>query len=303
MTDPLLSRTTAPDDEGERLDVVLSGWLGESRSRTQTRIDSGEVTLAGEVPAKSTRLVADQLVVVQPTPVAPIPVPPPVAVRHIDDDIAVVVKPADLVVHAGAGVRGATMVDALLAQGVTLAASADRTRPGIVHRLDRGTSGLLVVARSPRALTALKRTFAAHDVHREYWVLVEGHPDPPAATIDAPIMRSTSNRTAFTTGDGGRDAITHYDTVAWHDDTAELTVTLETGRTHQVRVHLRAIGRPVAGDVLYGASPQRAKALGLSHQALHARRLAFDHPVTGEHLDLTEPLPEVLVEARRRAMS
>ncbi|HUG86387.1 MAG TPA: RluA family pseudouridine synthase [Euzebya sp.] len=303
MTEPLLARTTAPEEEGDRLDVVLAGWLGESRSRTQARIDAGEVALDGQVPAKSTRLVADQVVVVQPAPVRPTPIPPPVAIRHLDDDIAVVVKPADLVVHDGAGVRGATMVDALLAQGVSLAASADTTRPGIVHRLDRGTSGLLVVARSARALVALKRTFAAHDVHREYWVLVEGHPDPPAATIDAPIMRSTSNRTAFTTGDGGRHAITHYDTVAWHTDTAELTVTLETGRTHQVRVHLRAIGRPVAGDVLYGASPQRAAALGLTHQALHARRLAFDHPVTGQRMDLTEPLPDMLSEARRRAMS
>jgi 23S rRNA pseudouridine1911/1915/1917 synthase len=299
----VLRRRVADAEDGVRLDVLLSGWLEESRSRTQGRITGGQVTVDGDLPSKSTKAVSGSTVVVTQTPPRPRPVPPVVEIRYEDDDIAVINKPADLVVHDGAGVRGATLVDALTAQGVALAPSEDLRRPGIVHRLDRGTSGLLVVAKSPAALDTLRVVFADHSVHREYWVLVEGVLDPPVATIDAPIMRSTSNRTAFTTGDGGRPAITHYTTVAVHRETSEVEVTLETGRTHQVRVHLRAVGRPVAGDALYGATASRSRQLGLIRQALHARRLAFDHPVTGQRVDIAEPLPEDLAEARRRAMA
>ncbi|WP_370324470.1 RluA family pseudouridine synthase [Euzebya sp.] len=301
----LLRRRAGDADAGTRLDVALAGWLEESRSRAQRRIEADQVTVDGAAAVKSAALEPGQEVVVAAPPPEVRPTPPPVDVRWADEHLAVVVKPADLVVHHGAGVRGATLVESLQAQGVPLAAgdagSPDPDRPGIVHRLDRGTSGLLVVASSPEALRALKATFAAHDVEREYWALVEGHPEPPVATIDAPIVRSTSNRTAFTTGDSGRQAITHYTTIAVHDGTAELEVRLETGRTHQVRVHLRAIGRPVAGDVLYGATPAVSRRLGLGRQALHARRLAFDHPVTGERIDLTEPLPPDLEAARDRA--
>lgn len=297
-----LRRRVAEADAGERLDVLVAGWLGESRSRTQSRIVAGEVLLDDQQAQKSVRAEVGSLVVVLAPPPAAAPAPPPpVPVRWEDDDVAVVAKPAGLVVHDGAGVRGATLVDALQAQGVPLAEGSDPSRPGIVHRLDRGTSGLLVVAKSASALTTLKGVFAEHTVLREYWTLVEGHPDPPAATIEAPIARSSSNRTAFTTSDEGRHAVTHYTTTAWHDDTAEVAVTLETGRTHQVRVHLRAVGRPVAGDLLYGASAALAAQLGLTRQALHARRLAFDHPVTGRRVDVTEPLPADLAEARRRA--
>jgi 23S rRNA pseudouridine1911/1915/1917 synthase len=300
--DELLRAEVGAEDAGARLDTVLARLLSESRARSQGRIAAGEVLLDGVVAAKSVRPgIGAQVVVLVPPPQPPPQPPPAVPVRFEDDDLAVVAKPADLVVHDGAGVRGATLVDALRAQGIALAEGGDPTRPGIVHRLDRGTSGLLVVAKSPAAMAALKAVFAAHDVHREYWALVEGHPEPPAATIDAPIARSTSNRTAFTTADEGRDAVTHYTTTARHADTAELAVTLETGRTHQVRVHLRAIGRPVAGDILYGASPRTAAALGLARQALHARRLAFDHPVTGARVDVVEDLPADLREARRLA--
>ncbi len=297
----LLRRQVQPGEDGVRLDVLLSGWLDESRSRSQARISGGQVTVDGQALSKSTKAQAGSTVLVLTAPPRPKPVPPTVEIRYRDDDIVVVNKPSDLVVHDGAGVRGATLVDALRAQGVPLAPGEDPRRPGIVHRLDRGTSGLLVVATSPAAMTALKAVFADHSVHREYWALVEGFLEPPMATIEAPIMRSTSNRTAFTTGDGGRHAITHYTTVAFHRDTSEVEVTLETGRTHQVRVHLRAVGRPVAGDALYGATAARSKALGLTRQALHARRLAFDHPVTGQRIDITEPLPPDLAEAQRRA--
>ncbi len=298
--------TVTAEEAGARLDVVLAGQTGMSRSRIQRLIAEGRV-LVDDAPAqKSLSVVAGSEVVLSPpAPPQPAPQPPPkVEIRFADQDIAVVAKPADLVVHDGAGVRGPTLVAALEAQGVPLADDGSG-RPGIVHRLDRGTSGLLVVASSMDALERLREVFKAHDVHREYWTLVEGWPDPPAATIDAPIVRSTSNWTAFTTGDGGRESRTHYDTLAVHratggvsSDTAELRVTLDTGRTHQVRVHLRAIGRPVAGDLLYNGSPSLAADLGLERQALHARRLAFDHPVTGAQVDLTEPLPPDLAAAQ-----
>lgn len=303
----LVRRQVAASEAGTRLDVLVAGWLGESRSRSQRRIDRQQVTLDGEAAAKSTGVQPGQTVVVITPPSSKPLRPPHVQIRYRDDHLAVVAKPAGLVVHDGAGVRGVTLVDALTAQGLPLAAAEDPRRPGIVHRLDRGTSGLLVVALSPAALDGLGRLFRSrgvrsqHNVSREYWALVEGRPDPPAATIDAPIVRSTSNRTVFTTGRGGREARTHYTTRAVHPFTAELAVTLDTGRTHQVRVHLRAIGRPIAGDVAYGASTELARRLGLQRPALHARRLAFAHPVTGEWIDVAEDLPADLAEARRRA--
>ncbi|CAN5823545.1 RluA family pseudouridine synthase [soil metagenome] len=296
-----MQRQVGQSEAGARLDLTLSRWLEESRSRSQKRIDAGQVTVDGAVVAKSTIVGSGQTVVVTPPPAPVSPDPPTVNVRFRDDDLAVVVKPPGLVVHAGAGVAGPTLVDALQAQGLALAPGQDPRRPGIAHRLDRGTSGLLVVALSDTALGGLRRLFAAHDVHREYWALVEGTPDPPAATIDAPIVRSSRNRTTFTTGDRGRAAQTHYTTMAVHRQTAEVILTLETGRTHQVRVHLRAIGRPVAGDLAYGASAVLASDLGLGRQALHARRLAFVHPVTGAKIDLSADLPDDLANARQRA--
>lgn len=293
--------TVGADDAGRRLDVAVAALIGDSRSRAQTFIDAGAVTVDGRVVSKSHRLDAgERLRVLELVEEEP-PPPPVVPIRHEDDHLAIVAKPADLVVHAGAGVRGATLVDALLAHGVDLAPGEDPGRPGIVHRLDRGTSGLLVVAKSPEAMVGLKAMFKVHAVDRAYWTLVEGWPDPPEATIDAPIRRSPRNRTTFTTGDDGRPARTHYRTLELLGDLAELDVTLETGRTHQVRVHLRAIGRPVAGDLTYAASPQIAKRLGLARQALHARRIAFTHPVTGAPLAVEEPLPDDLATARARA--
>lgn len=298
----LLERIVGDDEVGQRLGQLLAAWLGESRSRAQIRIAEGRVTVDGEALPKSHRVQAGQRVVVADDPPSEPPVLPRVPVRFEDAHLAVVAKPPDLVVHAGAGVRGGTLVEALHAQGMALAPAADQAdRPGIVHRLDRGTSGLLVVAKTASALQGLQALLREHDVHREYWALVEGHPDPPAASIDAPIARSRRNRTIFVTSDRGRRAVSHYRTLVAHADTAELAVTLETGRTHQVRVHLSAIGRPVAGDIAYGADAGRSRRLGLTRPALHAWRIAFTHPVTGETVDLTEPLPADLRAAAARA--
>lgn len=295
---PVLVRVAGPGDDGQRADLVLATWLGEPRARAQRRLAAGQVRVDGAPVTKSHRLRAGQRVEVEPAAPAPGPAAPPaVAVRYADADLAVVAKPAGLVVHAGAGTRGQpTLVDALRAAGVALAEASEPERPGIVHRLDRGTSGLLVVAKTARALDGLRALLRRHDVEREYWALVDGVPDPARATIDAPLARHPRRRTRFAVTEGGRRAVSHYDVVAVHGPAAEVAVRLETGRTHQVRVHLAAIGHPVAGDRAYGASPLGAS-LGLRRPALHARRLAFDHPVTGERVDVSEPLPDDLVAA------
>jgi 23S rRNA pseudouridine1911/1915/1917 synthase len=289
---PLLERTVAARDQGRRADVVLAEWLGEPRARSQERLAAGQVLVDGAPAGKSRRLQAGQRVTVASAPVPePAPPPPPVPVRYEDEHLLVVAKPAGLVVHAGSGVTGGTLVEALQAMGVQLAPSKDPDRPGVVHRLDRGTSGLLVVARTEAARAGLVRAFAGHHVERVYWALVDGVPDPPHATIDAPIARSVAHRTRFVADAGGRRAVSHYDVDVDHGRAAQLTVRLDTGRTHQVRVHLAAIGHPVSGDRTYGASPTLASELGLRRPALHARRLGFDHPVKGRRITVDEPLP------------
>ena len=291
-------RVVADHEDALRADVVLAAWLDEPRAKAQERLAAGQVAVGSRLVAKSRRLRAgERVVVTPPPPAAPRGTPPHVPVRYRDDHVAVVAKPAGLVVHEGAGALGPTMVDALLAAGLPLQPGEDPLRPGIVHRLDRGTSGLLVVALSAAAMRALQAAFKVHAVERGYWALVEGTPHPLRATIDAPIGRSTTRRTRFTVAAAGRRAVSHYDVEQQLGPASLVQVRLETGRTHQVRVHLSAVGHPVAGDVAYGASAPLAERLGLVRPALHARRLAFDHPVSGERIDLDEPPPHDLMDA------
>lgn len=293
----LLDRAVDADDAGRRIDQVLADWLDEPRGRAQDRIVRGEVVVDGATAAKSRRVAAGDRVEVRRAAEAERPAPPPpVPIRYRDDHLAVIAKPAGLVVHAGAGNRTGTLVDALVAMGLPLAGGTDPERPGIVHRLDRGTSGLLVVTTSPDAYEGLVATFSRHDVERVYWALTERVPDPPHATIDAPIIRAPVHRTRFIVDAGGRRAVSHYDVLADHGVAAEVAVRLETGRTHQVRVHLSAVGHPIVGDPAYGAGDLGAQ-LGLARPALHARALGFDHPVTGERIEVREPLPDDLVAA------
>ncbi len=297
---PLLERQVEPEQAGLRVDVAVSEWLGEPRARSQERLAAGEVTVGGHVAAKSRRLqVGDLVRVSTPSPPAAAPrlSPPSLAVRYEDDQLLVVAKPAGLVVHAGAGHPGPTLVDALIAAGVALSQAGDPGRPGIVHRLDGGTSGLLVVAKTDEAYAGLVKLLARHDVARDYWALVEGVPVPPRATIDAPIGRSTRRRTRFTLDAGGRHARSHYDVERAYGRAARVGVRLETGRTHQVRVHLSSIGHPVVGDLAYGGSRPLAAELGLDRPALHARRLAFPHPTTGAEVRVEEPPPADLLAA------
>jgi 23S rRNA pseudouridine1911/1915/1917 synthase len=282
----------AAEDEGTRLDAFLAGPLG-SRARAQRLIEDGAVRVDGAIVPKRHRMSAGETVTVEmPEAAAAEPVAPRAdfAVPYEDEHLLVVDKPAGVVVHPARGHASGTLAQALAG----LAAGGEEGRAGIVHRLDRDTSGLLVVARSPEAHRRLKAALQARAVTREYLALVEGRPPARTGTIDAPIGRDRRVRTRMSTDtDDPRDAVTQFEIEEALPRTTFLRVRLETGRTHQIRAHLQAIGHPVAGDPEYGA-PGR---LGLDRQFLHAARLRFEHPFTGAPVDVRSPLPADLAAA------
>jgi 23S rRNA pseudouridine1911/1915/1917 synthase len=281
-----------PEDEGERLDAFLAKPLG-SRARAQRLIEAGAVLVDGRAAPKRHRLSPGEVVTVdEPTPAPPADVPDaPYAVPYRDEYLLVVDKPAGVVVHPARGHQSGTLSQAL--SGIA-AGGEDAARAGIVHRLDRDTSGLLVVARSEAVHRALRAALQAREITREYLALVEFRPPARTGTIDAPIGRDRRIRTRMSTdSDEPRPAITHFEIERALPRTTLLRVRLETGRTHQIRAHLRAIDHPVVGDPEYGTAGR----LGLDRQFLHAARLAFDHPVTGERVDVSSPLPEDLQAA------
>jgi 23S rRNA pseudouridine1911/1915/1917 synthase len=285
-----------PDDAGARLDAFLAAPLG-SRARAQRLIEAGAVLVDGRAAPKRHRLAAGELVTVdEPPPAPPAAEPPPsFAVPYRDEHLLVVDKPAGVVVHPARGHHSGTLSQALA--GVA-AGGEDAARAGIVHRLDRDTSGLLVVARSEAVHRALRNALQARAITREYVALVEGRPPARSGTIDAPVGRDRRVRTRMSTDtDEPRAAITHFEIDRALPRTTLLRVRLETGRTHQIRAHLRAIDHPVVGDPEYGTAGR----LGLERQFLHAARLAFDHPVTGERVDVSSPLPDDLRAALERA--
>lgn len=299
------------DAAGRRIDVVLASELGLSRSAAAQRIDAGLVRIDGRTVRRSRVLEVGETVEVADAAAPPrVDAPPVPPVRYRDEHLLVLAKPPGLVVHPGAGHAGDTLVDALAAAGVPLAASPDPTRPGVVHRLDRDTSGLLVVASTHEALAGLVAMLAERRIVRRYLTIVDGVPAEARGVVDAPIGRHPERRTRFAVVDGARPARTRYRLLATGEVTTSdgtpravstLVCGLETGRTHQIRVHLQAVGSPVAGDPVYGADGALAAALGLTRPALHAAHLAFDHPVTGEPVVVDEPLPDDLVEACARA--
>ena len=281
---------------GERLDRLVAMVVGCSRAQAAVLVDEGAVTVGGKVcTSRSVKLVeGDEVVIEAAGAVADVALAGdpsvPVHVVYEDDDVIVVDKPADLVVHPGAGNDTGTLVQGLLARYPEIAAVGQPDRPGIVHRLDRGTSGLLVVARSQPAYEALVAALSTHAVEREYKALVWGHPEATSGLVDAPIGRSTREPTRMAVSNRGREARTRYDVEATFDEpvpVALLTCRLETGRTHQIRVHLQAIGHPVVGDSRYDGLRE---AIALRRPFLHAARLAFAHPVTGEPMSFTSPL-------------
>ena len=288
-----------PDAGGERLDVLLAEPLG-SRSRAQRLIVAGQVLVDGATVRKNHRVSGGERVVVDETPEAaeqPRDGAPVAAfgVAFEDEHLIVVDKPAGVVVHPARGHREGTLAQALLGR----AAGGDEAwRAGIVHRLDRNTSGLLVVAKSEPVHRALKGALAARAITREYLALVEGRPPARSGTIEAPIGRDRRQRMLMSTdSDSPKDAITHFELERALPHATLLRVRLQTGRTHQIRVHMRAIGHPVCGDREYG----HAGLYGLGRQFLHAARLAFAHPVTGAAVDVSSPLPADLQAALDRA--
>lgn len=278
---------------GERVDRAVALLTGWSRAEVQALIDQDAVRVDGRAVAKSRRLEEGDVVELLAEPAAaglPVAQAIPVTVIDADDAVIVVDKPAGLVVHPGAGHPDGTLVNGLLAIYPELAGVGDPARPGIVHRLDRDTSGLMVVARTPAAYDALVAALAARTVDRQYLALVRGVPEAASGLIDAPIGRSVRRPTRMAVREGGRQARTRYEVLQQFTDPpcSLLRCSLETGRTHQIRVHLAAIHHPVVGDPAYGGA---TAGLALARPFLHAAALAFAHPISGEHREFASPLP------------
>ena len=276
---------------GERVDVAVAKLMGFSRTFAGEVIERGGVEVDGRVATKSDRLSADVLLsIVWDDPREPEIVPVVIADMQIvydDADIVIVSKPPFLAAHPSLGWEGDTVLGALAGAGYRIATSGPPERQGIVHRLDVGTSGLMIVAKSEIAYSVMKRKFKDREVFKEYHALVQGEMVPPSGTIDAPIGRHPGSAWKFAVTHDGRNAITHFDTLANYSTATLLSVGLETGRTHQIRVHMAAQRHPLVGDSLYGADPTFAKRLELTRQWLHAVRLRFNHPTTGDELEIT----------------
>ena len=288
---------------GKRIDVVLVDRTGVTRTLAQRALKSGEVTVGGEMVRPSYRLETGDLIEGEiPAPVFAVPEAEdiPVTVRYEDERVLVVSKPAGLVTHPAAGHHSGTLINALLGMGIPLA-SEGSTRPGIVHRLDKDTSGLLLVAKDDEAQAALVDSLRARHVSRRYLALVRAIPASPSGTIEAPIGRHPTRRQQMAVVGGGRPSVTHYEVLEAGRAMALLEVTLETGRTHQIRVHLKHLGHPVLGDRTYGGVSDVTKALGLQRPFLHAWRLAFPHPDDGRTIEVSDPLPADLTQVLEAA--
>ncbi|MDQ4489732.1 RluA family pseudouridine synthase [Sinomonas sp. ASV486] len=281
---------------GARADAVLAELLGLSRSAAAALLSGGHVQLGGKAVAKSAKLGAgDELVVERPETRDPLEV----VVETVDgleiliddEDFVVVDKPVGVAAHPSPGWVGPTVVGGLAAAGYRISTSGAPERAGIVHRLDVGTSGAMVVAKTEHAYTLLKQAFKERTVEKVYHAVVQGIPDPLEGTIDAPIGRHPGYDWRFAVVEDGRPSVTHYEVLEAFGRASLVEVHLETGRTHQIRVHFSALHHPCAGDLTYGADPRLAADLGLTRQWLHAYRLAFAHPRTGERVEAVSPYP------------
>ena len=287
---------------GERIDVGISRMLGLSRTRAAELVSNGGVLVDGQVPARSTRLEPGAMVYVElPDEKPAVEVRPQIAdgmsLIHQDDDIVVIDKPVGVAAHPSAGWSGPTVLGHLAAAGVSIRTTGDAERQGIVSRLDVGTSGLMVVARTERAYTTLKDAFRAREVGKVYHAVCQGTPEQPAGTIEAAIGRSPQHDFKFAVRSDGKHSVTHYETLEALQGATLLKVGLETGRTHQIRVHMAALHHPLVGDPLYGADPRLAEQVGLIRQWLHAMELSFVHPATGEEVRFVSQYPADLQSA------
>jgi len=292
---------------GERVDTAIARLLGISRSAAAEVCESGGARVGNKVLGKSDRVNQGDLLLLEPpkpheqlqvvaTPVDEL------SILYQDDDLVIVDKPAGVVAHPTVGFEGPTVSGALLARGISLTTSGAQERQGIVQRLDVGTSGLMMLAKSELAYSRLKQAFRDRSVHKLYHAIIQGHPDPSEGTFDAPIARHPKAEFKFAVMEGGKPSVTHYKTLELFAAVALCEVILETGRTHQIRVHFSAFRHPLLGDTMYGADPTLAKKLSIDRQWLHAKELGFSHPITGEQLHFVSEYPrdlaEVLVKLR-----
>jgi len=273
--------------DGLRLDAAIARIFGVSRTAAAEIVVSGGASLDGKPARKSDRVSGGETLDVDlPSPEQEPSAPPQVvdglSVLYEDDDVLVVDKPVGVAAHPSPGWEGPTVIGGLAAAGHRVSTSGAEERQGVVHRLDVGTSGVMVVAKSEHAYTVLKDAFRQRTVDKRYHALVQGHPDPMTGTVDAPIDRHPTSAYKFAVVAGGRDSVTHYETIEAFRHATLLDVHLETGRTHQIRVHMSALRHPCVGDVTYGADPTLSKKLGLERQWLHAVRLSFAHPADGQ---------------------
>ena len=294
---------TVPDGlAGERLDSAVARMFGVSRAQAAALAAAGEILVGGQVAAKSTRLGTGEVVEVRlPGPADELTIVPELvagmSIVHEDHDIVVVDKPAGVAAHPSVGWDGPNVLSGLAAAHVRIATSGAAERQGIVSRLDVGTSGLMVVAKSESAYSILKQAFRSRSVDKTYHTVVQGLPDPLSGTIDAPIGRHPGHDYRFAVMASGRPSVTHYELLEAFRSASLLEIKLETGRTHQIRVHFSALRHPCVGDLTYGADPTLATRLGLVRQWLHAVELGFLHPETGKPVTFTSPYAADLAHA------
>lgn len=304
----MTQRRTLPVPEGLdglRLDAAISRLFGLSRTAAADIVSAGGATLDGKATIKSDRVLAGASLEVDlpspdVTPSAPPEVVPGLRILHEDDHVIVVDKPIGVAAHPSPGWEGPTVIGGLAAAGHRVSTSGAEERQGVVHRLDVGTSGVMVVAKSERAYTVLKDAFRERTVDKRYHALVQGHPDPHTGTVDAPIDRHPTSAYRFAVVAGGRPSVTHYETIEAFRHASLLDIHLETGRTHQIRVHMAALKHPCVGDITYGADPTLSKRLGLERQWLHAVRLGFAHPDDGRWVEFESAYADDLQRALDR---
>ena len=286
---------------GERADTAIARLLGVSRSVAAEVCETGGARVGKKTLGKSDRVnLSDQLEIEPPKPAQELTVvATPVddlLVIYQDDDLVMVDKPAGVAAHPTVGFEGPTVAGALLARGIQLSTSGAQERQGIVQRLDVGTSGLMMLAKSEPAYSRLKQAFRDRTVNKIYHAIIQGHPEPMEGTFDAPIGRHPKAEFKFAVREDGKPSMTHYKVLEFFAAVALCEVNLETGRTHQIRVHFSAFKHPLLGDTMYGADPTLARKLGIDRQWLHAKELGFTHPITGEPMHFVSEYPKDLAE-------